>query len=136
MVESVIGKDVELDEVVARLVVQLESVLPGASIATSYECRYAGQSHELRVATPAAFHDEHERRNGYRRDGSAVEVVAVRASATRPSPVAIADLSGGRAEAVRGPAVVAYPDCTVWVPGGWHGLPGVAGALIIRRAAG
>ena len=105
-------------------------------VEVALDCRYAGQSHELRVPDPARFHAEHERRNGYRRDGSAVEVVAVRASATRESTVSAADLDGFAAAPVDGPAVVARPDCTIWVPLGWRGEPGAAGALILRRNDG
>jgi hypothetical protein len=37
---------------------------------------------------------------------------------------------------VTGPAVVAQPDCTVWVAEGWVARPGVAGALVLERTAG
>ena len=38
-----------------------------AEVTTALDCRYRGQSHELTVASVAAFHDEHGRRNGYAR---------------------------------------------------------------------
>jgi hypothetical protein len=28
---------------------------------------------------------------------------------------------------------VAEPDCTVWVPDGWHAEPGPLGAWVLRR---
>lgn len=65
------------------------------------DCRYTGQSHELRVVvnpgdTPSdvveRFHVEHERRNGYRREGAQVQAVTLRASAEAPSGVDVADL--------------------------------------------
>jgi N-methylhydantoinase A/oxoprolinase/acetone carboxylase beta subunit len=42
-------------------------------------------------------------------------------------------LAGG---AVAGPAVVAEPDCTIWVADGWVARPGAAGALVMERRAG
>lgn len=65
------------------------------------DCRYAGQSHELRVvvhpgddvaAVVERFHSEHEVRNGYRRDGAPVQVVTLRASAEVPSSVDVASV--------------------------------------------
>ncbi len=123
-------------------------------VTTALDCRYRGQSHELTVADVAAFHDEHRRRNGYARPGDRVEVVALRATATRPpavdagalpAPERLAervepaaqgaeDVSGG--PEVVGPAVIAEPDCTVWVAEGWVARPGAAGALVLRRAEG
>jgi hypothetical protein len=34
-----------------------------------------------------------------------------------------------------GPAVVAEPDCTIWIPAGWRADPGRAGALMLTRVA-
>lgn len=57
---------------------------------SSADMRYAGQSHETRVAIPdgadtvelvAAFHREHRTRNGFDREGDPVELVAVRVAA-------------------------------------------------------
>jgi N-methylhydantoinase A/oxoprolinase/acetone carboxylase beta subunit len=107
------------------------------SVATALDCRYRGQSHELTVPSVAEFHDEHRRRNGYARPDDAVEVVAIRATATRPPAVAADDVpapSRDLEHEVRGPAVLAEPDCTVWVPEGWVARPGEAGALVLRRA--
>lgn len=116
------------------------------------ECRYAGQSHELRLPVLPGdttadllerFHAEHERRNGYRRDGAPVQVVTLRASAEAPSGIGVADLlaclprpdgpapaphpgPGGFARweratlpegfATEGPCVIDDLDSTTWVP--------------------
>jgi N-methylhydantoinase A/oxoprolinase/acetone carboxylase beta subunit len=109
-----------------------------ATVATAVDCRYRGQSHELTVSSIEAFHDEHRRRNGYARLDDPVEVVAVRATATRPPAVTGDDLRAPerlRARELGGPAVIAESDCTIWVAGGWVATPGVAGALVLRRAA-
>jgi N-methylhydantoinase A/oxoprolinase/acetone carboxylase beta subunit len=117
-------------------------------VATALDCRYRGQSHELTVDDVATFHDEHRRRNGYARPDDPVEVVALRATATRPPavepealppPQRSAERAEGSADAVSeprevtGPAVIAQPDCTVWVAEGWVAAPGKAGALVLRR---
>ncbi len=115
--------------------------VPGAGEAvtwlttTLFDCRYAGQSHELSVPHPSKFHTEHHRRNGYARRGHPVEVVAVRARAALPSPVSPADLPVPDRVGAVGPAVIAEPDCTIWVPEGWAAEPGAAGALVLRRSA-
>ena len=99
----------------------------------SVDCRYAGQSHEITVPSVAAFEEEHERRNGFARPGAPVEVVALRASA-RLAPLSGA-LPGARLplrEAAVGPAVLAEPDCTVWVPEGWAADVGGGGSWILR----
>jgi len=134
------------------------AVTGAVGITTSVDCRYAGQSYELTVPSVEAFHDEHERRNGYRRQGAAVEVVAIRATATIASPVSLDDLgsapsstqtpvaassqasmrasmqasvTGPARKPAVGPAVVAEPDCTIWIPAGWRADPGQAGALVL-----
>ncbi len=105
------------------------------AVETAVDCRYRGQSHELTVASVGEFHAEHRRRNGYARPDEPVEVVALRAVATRPPTVAAADLPtaarvGGE---VRGPAVIVEPDCTIWVADGWTAQAGAGGALLMRR---
>ena len=104
-------------------------------VALSVDCRYAGQSHEITVPAVAAFDDEHERRNGFRRDGAPVEVVALRASARLDAVVDVGGLPAvsGR-EAAVGPCVLAEPDCTVWVPDGWDAEVGGGGSWILRRS--
>lgn len=112
----------------------------GADVATSLDCRYAGQSHELRVPDVRSFGAEHRRRNGYERPGDPVEVTAVRATATLAAPVEMSELCAswvGRWDAeVVGPRVVAREDCTIWVPEGWIGREGALGALVLRRRPG
>jgi N-methylhydantoinase A/oxoprolinase/acetone carboxylase beta subunit len=100
----------------------------------TFDCRYAGQSHELNVRHPRRFHREHRLRNGYERKDHPVEVVAVRARAWVDSPVRVADLPVPDRSGAAGPAVIAEPDCTIWVPEGWTAEPGAAGALVLRRA--
>ena len=115
--------------------------VPGAGEAvtwlttTRFDCRYAGQSHELSVPHPSKFHAEHHRRNGYARRGHPIEVVAVRARAALPSPVTPADLPTPERSGAVGPAVIAEPDCTIWVPEGWVAEPGAGGALVLHRTA-
>jgi hypothetical protein len=63
----------------------------------------------------------------------------VRAVATRPPAVAADQIPDPPARIdgpVTGPAVIAEPDCTIWVADGWEALAGAAGALVLRRAPG
>jgi N-methylhydantoinase A/oxoprolinase/acetone carboxylase beta subunit len=105
----------------------------GATTTTSVDVRYAGQSHELTVTSVGEFAAEHERRNGYSLPGASIEVVALRARATLSSGVLLDSLPASDRSPVVGPATVAEPDCTVWVPDGWRGHVGAAGALVLRR---
>ena len=113
---------------------------PELTVTTAIDCRYAGQSHELTVTDLAAFHVEHERRNGFAQVDAAVEVVAVRATATRPPVLSVTDLPVPEHrtgfEPADGPCVIAEPDCTIWVAQGWRATPGAAGSLILRRIGG
>lgn len=104
-------------------------------VETAVDCRYVGQSHELTVPAVDAFHAEHRRRNGYARVDAPVEVVALRATATRPPGIASDDLPVDErlAGPVRGPAVIAEADCTVWVAEGWTARNGAAGTLLLQR---
>ena len=103
-------------------------------VTASFDCRYAGQSHELTVEDPGAFHQEHERRNGFARPDAPVEVVALRVRVTQDAPLALADLPdpGGRTRAT-GPAVIPERDCTVWVPPGWQADVHESGAWVVTR---
>ena len=123
-----------LDEALAALATEAVHGLADAEVTTALECRYAGQSHELRVPTVADFGEEHRRRNGYARPDAPVEVVALRATARVASPVDVGDLPAGDRSPVSGPAVVAEPDCTIWVPDGWRAEPAPGGALVLRRS--
>ena len=101
------------------------------AVEVAFDCRYAGQSHELRVPDVDAFHAEHERRNGFARASEPVEVVALRARATRPAPRRVDELPPVTRRGARGPAVLAEADCTVWVPEGWEATTGALGALVL-----
>ena len=102
-----------------------------AVVETAVDCRYVGQSHEITVrVTRTTSPREHERRNGHARPGAPVEVVAVRARATAAAPLDVADLPAVERAVVRGPAVVAEPDCTVWIPDGWVAEPRALGAWV------
>jgi len=114
------------------------SVTP--EVTTALDCRYRGQSHELTVRDVDAFHAEHRRRNGYARPSDPVEVVAIRATATLPPTVLPSDIPAPAAPPadastgeVAGPAVMAEPDCTIWVAEGWVATAGAAGARVLRR---
>lgn len=104
---------------------------------TALDCRYRGQSHELRVPSVAAFHDAHLLRNGYAPDGVPVEVVALRAVAEAGAPASIEQVlarwQDHAPEPVQGPQVVVREDCTLWVPEGWVGRAGPLGALVLAR---
>jgi N-methylhydantoinase A/oxoprolinase/acetone carboxylase beta subunit len=129
-----------LDGALAELAAATRALVGGGrgepTVGTALDCRYRGQSHELTVESVAAFHAEHRRRNGYARPDDAVEVVAIRATATLP-PAVVPDHLPPPATAIHaevvGPAVVALADCTVWVAEGWVAAPGDAGALVLRR---
>ncbi len=125
-----------LDDALRRLAEEARALVdPNADTSTFVDVRYAGQSHELTVPRVADFHDEHARRNGFARPDAAVEVVALRARARLDSPITVDDVplpSRPRTDA-DGPAVIAEPDCTIWVAKGWHAREGVAGALVLER---
>jgi len=136
------GDHTGLDGALAQLAAEVAALVPGGGVRDrevvlelALDCRYAGQSHELRVARAADFHAEHARRNGFARESEPVEVVALRARATRPAPLRVDALPPVTRTVVRGPAVLAEPDCTVWVPEGWHATPGPLGALMLTPAA-
>ncbi|TMM17475.1 MAG: hydantoinase/oxoprolinase family protein [Actinobacteria bacterium] len=103
-------------------------------VETAVDCRYAGQSHELTVPSPDDFPAEHRRRNGFSRPGAPVEVVALRARATALPPLTVDALGRPRTrEPATGPCVLAEPDCTLWVPGGWRAEVGGDGAWVLKR---
>src|SRR5205085_983485 len=129
------GDHAGVDAALLKLSTEARAAVGGgdAEIATALDCRYAGQSHELTVATVDDFPDEHRRRNGYARPGAPIEVVALRARARRPAPLSYGDLgSGPDRRPASGPTVLAEPDCTVWVPDGWTAEVGGGGAWILR----
>ncbi|MGH9085300.1 MAG: hydantoinase/oxoprolinase family protein [Acidimicrobiales bacterium] len=106
---------------------------PGARTDSAVDCRYEGQSHEITVPRPADFHEAHRVRNGFARWEAAVEVVALRATATLPAPSEVTALPAPEREGGVGPLTIVEADCTVWVPDGWRADQGEAGALVLRR---
>ena len=64
---------------------------------------------------------------------AAIAALSLIASAATPSPVAVADLPAPTRHRIDGPAVMAEPDCTIWVPSPWEGRVGAAGALVLER---
>ena len=131
------GRDLE-DALVDLAVVASRSVGGGAVVDVAVDCRYEGQSHELTVPDVSDFAAEHERRNGYARPDSVVEVVAVRASARLAPAVDVATLPAGeeRATTAVGPVALAEPDCTVWVADGWRADLHASGAWVLTRREG
>jgi N-methylhydantoinase A/oxoprolinase/acetone carboxylase beta subunit len=104
-----------------------------ASVTAGLDCRYEGQSHTLTVERVEQFHDAHARRNGFALPEVAVEVVALRATATRAAPLDLRDLPRPARRPVIGPAVVAEPDATMWVGDGWRAEVGPLGAWVLHR---
>ena len=131
----------ELSEQAVGMIVSADDpVGTGAlTVTTTLDCRYAGQSHELRVAAVTDFAAAHLLRNGYERPGHPVEVTALRAVAERPAPTTVETLLaswvGRWPEPVVGPRVVVREDCTIWVPEGWTGEEGALGTLVLERSA-
>lgn len=126
----------ELAETARQQLAARAGVDPGAiEVESTLDVRYAGQSHELRVAEPEDFAAVHEQVNGYRLDGRALEVTALRCAAVAPAGVRIDEVLDAVTpfEPVTGPKVVARDDCTVWVPAGWAGRPGPLGSLVLER---
>ncbi|MFM8303440.1 MAG: hydantoinase/oxoprolinase family protein, partial [Actinomycetota bacterium] len=125
---------VDLTAALATLGDEVRALVGTAAVVdTALDCRYAGQSHEITVPDLDAFTAAHAERNGYIRPDATIEVVALRARASLAAPRSLADLPAPERAAVRGPAVVAEADCTVFVPGGWWAEPGPLGAWILRR---
>jgi len=105
-----------------------------STVETFVDCRYAGQSHEITVGGPDDFASEHERRNGFVRSGTPIEVIALRARASEAAPLAIDALPAVTRSPERGPTVVSEPDCTLWLPDGWVAAPHALGAWVLERA--
>lgn len=126
-----------VEAALGRLAADAVAALGGgpAHVEARVDCRYAGQSHELSVPSVDAFAAEHERRNGYARPGAPIEVVALRASARRPAPLAVEDLPEPDRPSGVGPAALVEADTTVWLSDGWRAEQGAAGALRLVRTA-
>ena len=131
---SRVGLGAALDELSDRTVASVGG--RDVHIATSLDCRYVGQSHELTVASVDDFHEEHRRRNGWARVDAPIEVVALRARAWRAPMLDIEGLGPPPTarQATTGPAVLVEPDCTVWVPAGWRADVDEGGAWILQRS--
>jgi N-methylhydantoinase A len=100
------------------------------------DLRYAGQSFELTLPLQddlaEAFHRAHEELYGFADRGREVELVAVRTADVRPGPDVA--LRGSERRPVSGPAVVALPGATAWVPDGWAGETDAHGTLVLERS--
>jgi len=109
----------------------------------AYDVRYRGQSHELTVtgvppdpaALRAAFEALHAERYGYAEPEGELEVVTIRERHAVPGPYVT--LGGapaaGEDDTPAGPAVLARPETTVWVPAGWHGTTDATGTLVLEH---
>lgn len=131
--------------------------------------RYAGQSHELSVPIDegwgglqlvGAFGDVHEQRNGFQRPNDPIELVAVRATATATSEVAVpapdvgsgapgrrqVETAAGPVDvpvlarstlapgwAVSGPVIIEDGGSTIWTPPGHRATVLEGGELELRR---
>lgn len=110
---------------------ELAEQMRGDEVVVGFDCRYSGQSHELTVPAVESFHEEHALRRGYSLDAP-VEVVSVRVSAR--TPIHLAELPvPDRRGPVAGPAVIAEPDCTIWVDDGWKADVHPSGSWVITR---
>jgi N-methylhydantoinase A len=138
------------------------------SVARRADVRYQGQSFELMVSAedlaglPGRFHDEHERRYGYRMEDEVVELVHLRLIATVPSDKPELheapprrDAASGRRRAsfdgawqdidvyergdlgagskLRGPAVVEFPESTLILRPGWQATVDAVSTLVLER---
>ena len=124
-----------LDEARSALANEAAALIGEAAVEVErlLDCRYAGQGHELTVAEVDDFHAEHRRRNGFERPDAPIEVIAIRARARGSIPLTVDALTPIDRAPVTGPAVVAEPDATTWIPDGWHAEPDALGAWVVRR---
>lgn len=115
--------------------------LPGARLAATADCRYAGQSHSLTVswdpeapeaALAKAFHEAHRERYGDADPGRAVEAVSLRLAAERAG--AEPELPAAEPhEVVRGPAAIPMEGATCWVAEGWTARVDSLGSIALER---
>jgi N-methylhydantoinase A len=130
----------ELANALESIRLQAAEDLPAAEIHLAVDCRYAGQGHELTVAvgaaedTAIAFHAAHRLRHGWARDDRPVEVVAVRATAVRPSAVAAGTVAAA-ADDVVGPVRIELDGATAWLADGWRGWALADGTLRLERGS-
>jgi 5-oxoprolinase (ATP-hydrolysing) len=109
------------------------------TVSSWLSCRYVGQSHEIEVEDVDDFGAIHQRRNGYSLPDAVIEVVSLRATGERHSPLGVVELLTGAdpvtTTEVRGPISLPAADHTVWIPRGWTGRPGPLGSLVITADA-
>ncbi len=109
--------------------VRARAGVPNGAMSYAADCRYVGQTHALTVdwdpAHPpddltARFHDAHRRRYGDADAGRMVEVVSIRAAATRPGPRP--RLAGLGEVALPSPAAAGFAldGATAWLAAGWR----------------
>ena len=157
--------DEAFDDLEARSAQELGK---GMDLERRADLRYVGQSFELtvqaqeRAGMTNAFHEEHERRFGYRMDDEPVEVVCVRVTATgrgtalelqQPqtasggSPTTrranfegewvdarvLARATLGLADCVEGPSIIEFEEATALIPPGWSGKVDRTGTLVVAR---
>ncbi len=134
------GTDLDgLDDALAGLAAEAlaELGVEPCTVTTAVDCRYDGQSHDLRVRSVTEFAAAHERVNGYRREDP-VEVTVLRAVAEAPAPCTLPEVLAGWTGRwpgpVVGPTVEVREDCTIWIPAGWTGREGPLGSLVLERS--
>jgi N-methylhydantoinase A len=160
--------DTDLDRAFATLESRARNDLAEPQLRRQADVRYHGQSFELTVPASSvaeltgSFHALHEERYGYRSSDAALELVALRltASTPRPKPALRAHRSAGGAPATRrqchfddgweeaivfqpaslgvgevvaGPAIATFPEATCVVRPGWAAFVDPAGALVLER---
>ena len=96
-------RDLDVEAALEEVRAEVAAALPGSDVETAVDCRYTGQSHEITVPAIADFHAAHARRNGYERQDTPVEVVAVRATGRVTSEIAVERLPAPRARRSPGP---------------------------------
>jgi N-methylhydantoinase A len=136
----------------AAVAADLSATTAGKPTVSAYvDCRYVGQSHELRVPVAAGddasvlidrFHAQHEQTNGYRRSEAPVEVVTLRAVAEVASDLRVTEILGqvhprGRAglragEMRQGPLLLTEDQATTWVPEGFRVRLDELGNLVLE----
>ena len=86
-----------------------------------------------RFRVPVTFRPSTNDGTATPRPGEPVEVVAIRARASRAAPLSVEELPTVVRPRVEGPDVVIEPDCTVWIPDGWTAEPSALGAWVVAR---
>ena len=114
--------------------------VPDGAVDDAADCRYRGQSFTLTVPwgdddpgrLVSAFERVYAERFGEADPGHPVEIVSLRAHATRerPFPDLGSDIEGVRAI---GPAGRRISGATLWVADGWRAAPGAEGTVLERE---